>query len=71
MLEPLRQEIETLPIEDQEQVLKFILILKKKQKPIQYRTQAFKELLQQIQPVSSNFDPDQAKWEYLQEKYNL
>jgi hypothetical protein len=39
--------------------------------PIQYRTQTFKDLLQQVEPVPSNFDPQQAKADYLAEKHSL
>lgn len=30
-----------------------------------------KEWLENTDPVPPNFDPDQAKWEYLKEKHNL
>lgn len=30
-----------------------------------------KQWLEQSPPVPPNFDPDQAKWEYLKEKHNL
>ena len=30
-----------------------------------------KEWLENTEPVPTDFDPDQAKWEYLKEKYNL
>ncbi len=32
---------------------------------------AFQGLFENAPPVSSDFDPDQAKWEYLKEKHNL
>jgi hypothetical protein len=38
--------------------------------PYQYQSQTFKDLLEQVEPVSSDFDPEQAKTEYLREKYN-
>jgi hypothetical protein len=38
---------------------------------VQYRTKAFKDLLENAPPVPSDFDPEQAKWEYLKEKHNL
>jgi hypothetical protein len=40
-------------------------------KKVQYRTKAFRDLLENAPPVSPDFDPDQAKWEYLKEKHNL
>ncbi len=39
--------------------------------PINYRTQTFKDLLQQVSPIAPDFDPDQAKAEYLAEKHGL
>ena len=38
---------------------------------IQYRTQTFKHLIEKVSPVSADFDPQQAKYDYLKEKYNL
>lgn len=32
---------------------------------------AFQELFENAPPVPPDFDPDQAKWEYLKEKHNL
>lgn len=43
-------------------------ILKKK---VEYRTKAFRDLLENAPPVPSDFDSEQAKWEYLKEKHNL
>jgi hypothetical protein len=40
-------------------------------KKIQYRTKAFRDLLENAPPVPADFDAAQAKWEYLKEKYNL
>ncbi|MBE9169240.1 hypothetical protein IQ238_17495 [Pleurocapsales cyanobacterium LEGE 06147] len=40
-------------------------------KKVQYRTKAFKDLLENVPPISPDFDPDRAKWEYLKEKHNL
>lgn len=37
----------------------------------EYKTQAFRDLWETAQPVSDDFDVDQAKWEALKEKYNL
>jgi len=37
----------------------------------EYKVQALKDLLENASPTPSDFDPDQAKWEYLKEKYNL
>jgi len=39
--------------------------------PIKYRTQTFKDLLQQVSPIDPDFDPDQAKADYLAEKHSL
>ena len=41
------------------------------QQKVQYRTKAFKDLLENAPFVPPDFDPDQAKWEYLKEKHNL
>ena len=38
---------------------------------IQYRTQTFKHLMESVKPTPKDFDPQQAKDEYLREKYNL
>ncbi len=46
-------------------------IIKQNQSQVQYRTQTFKDLLQQVEPVNPKFDPDQAKADYLAEKYSL
>jgi hypothetical protein len=32
---------------------------------------AFQDLFQQTEPAPPDFDPDQARWEALQEKHNL
>ncbi|MFB2895805.1 hypothetical protein ACE1CI_23095 [Aerosakkonemataceae cyanobacterium BLCC-F50] len=40
-------------------------------KKVEYRTKAFRDLLENAPPVPSDFDPEQAKWEYLKEKHNL
>lgn len=37
----------------------------------EYKVQAFKDLLENAPPTPPDFDPDQAKWEYLKEKHNL
>lgn len=34
------------------------------------RVKAFQDLLENTSPVPPDFDPDQAKWEYLKEKHN-
>ena len=39
--------------------------------PIQYRTQTFRHLMETVEPVPADFDPQQAKSDDLQEKYNL
>jgi hypothetical protein len=33
--------------------------------------QAFRELFEKAPPIPTDFDPEQAKWEYLRDKYNL
>ena len=38
---------------------------------IQYRTKTFKHLMESVKPVSADFDPQQAKDLYFEEKYNL
>ncbi len=35
------------------------------------RVKAFQGLFENAPPVPPEFDPDQAKWEYLKEKHNL
>jgi hypothetical protein len=42
-----------------------------KPKQRKYRTQAFRDLLEQEEPLEEDFNVDSAKWSYLQEKYNL
>jgi hypothetical protein len=37
----------------------------------EYKVQALKDLLENASPTPPDFDPDQAKWEYLKEKHNL
>lgn len=43
----------------------------KQPKKREYKVQALKELLENAPPTLPDFDPDQAKWEYLKEKHNL
>ena len=38
---------------------------------VQHRSKTFRDLLENAPPVPADFDPDQAKWEYLKEKHNL
>ena len=38
---------------------------------IQCRSQTFKSLIEQVQPVSSAFDSQKSKEEYLNQKYDL
>lgn len=40
----------------------------KKRKTI---VKAFQDLFENTEPTPPDFDPDQAKWEYLKEKHNL
>lgn len=37
----------------------------------QYQSETFRDLLNPLEPVSSDFDPDEAKWSSLKEKFNL
>lgn len=41
------------------------------EQPIRYRTQTFRHLMEQVQPVAEDFNPQQAKEDYLKEKYGL
>jgi hypothetical protein len=43
----------------------------KQSKKREYKVQALKELLENAPPTPPDFDPEQAKWEYLKEKHNL
>lgn len=43
--------------------------MSKRQSPSQVK--ALKDWFENTDPSSSEFDPDQAKWEYLKEKHNL
>lgn len=43
----------------------------KQPKKREYKVQALKDLLENAPPTPPDFDPDQAKWEYLKEKHNL
>ncbi len=43
----------------------------KQPKKREYKVQALKDLLENAPPTPLDFDPDQAKWEYLKEKHNL
>lgn len=38
---------------------------------IVHRTQSFRHLMEQVEPVSADFDPQQAKEDSLKEKYHL
>ena len=35
------------------------------------KIKAFQDWFEKTQPAPPNFDPDEAKWEYLKEKHNL
>lgn len=39
--------------------------------PVEYRTQTFRHLMETVESVPSDFDPQQAKEDYFKEKYNL
>ena len=41
-----------------------------KEQPIHYRTETFRHLMEQVEPVD-DFDSQQAKEDYLKEKYSL
>ncbi len=43
----------------------------KPKRKVQCRTEIFREWLENTEPVPPEFDPEQAKWEYLKEKHNL
>lgn len=43
--------------------------MSKRQSPSQVK--ALKNWFENTEPTSSEFDPEQAKWEYLKEKHNL
>ena len=43
----------------------------KQPKKREYKVQSLKDLLENAPPTPPDFDPDQAKWEYLKEKHNL
>jgi hypothetical protein len=47
------------------------LINKKINECYQYQSKTFRELLNPLEPVSPEFDPEEAKWSYLKEKFNL
>lgn len=38
---------------------------------VQCRVEAFKDLFENSEPAPPDFDPEQARWEALKEKYNL
>lgn len=42
----------------------------KQSKKREYKVQALKDLLENAPPTAPDFDPEQAKWEYLKEKHN-
>ena len=37
----------------------------------QYQSEIFRDLLNPLEPASPDFEPDEAKWSYLKEKFNL
>ncbi|MGK7936698.1 MAG: hypothetical protein AB4206_13010 [Xenococcaceae cyanobacterium] len=39
------------------------------EQPIDYRTETFRNLMKQVEPIAEDFDPQQAKEDYLKEKY--
>ena len=38
---------------------------------VQCRVEAFRDLFEKTEPAPPDFDPEQARWEALKEKYNL
>lgn len=40
-------------------------------KKVKFGVKSLNELLENAPPVPEDFDPEQAKWEYLKEKHNL
>jgi hypothetical protein len=42
-----------------------------KPKKREYKVKALKDLLENATPTPPDFDPEEAKWEYLKEKHNL
>jgi hypothetical protein len=63
--------LQTVETTDSSTVPKTELQPETSKKKVQYRTQAFKDLLENVPPILPDFDPDRAKWEYLKEKYDL
>ena len=59
------QTVETVPTTDSETKLQPETPRRKS------RIKAFQGLFENAPPVPPDFDPDQAKWEYLKEKHNL
>lgn len=47
------------------------LQLELSKKKVKFGVKSLNELLENAPPVSPDFDPEQAKWEYLKEKHNL
>ncbi len=41
------------------------------QKRVKTSVKALQDLFENIEPVPSDFDPDEARWEALKEKYDL
>lgn len=43
----------------------------KPKRKVQCRVEAFRDLFENTEPAPPDFDPEQARWEALKEKYNL
>jgi hypothetical protein len=43
----------------------------KPKRKVECRVEAFRDLFKNTEPAPPNFDPEQARWEALKEKYNL
>lgn len=61
--------VRQLPQEEVKLSLEIEKNFKKQSIPCESKT--FKSLIQQVQSVSSDFDPQKAKEDYLNQKYNL
>ena len=66
-LEEIRQFSQEKQVEPNQEIEQNFM----KQSPIQCRSKTFKPLIEQVQPVSSAFDSQKAKEDYLNQKYNL
>ena len=63
--------VRQLPKSEQIRLTKEINQQNTLEQPIRHRTQAFRHLMEQVEPVPADFDPQQAKEDSLREKYHL